>query len=611
MHLRRRNSAEAAGLSQPTTNSSSYPSTSSGANMNTGPSSSSPYSSSSSNPSSRGAASSAGPAPQHPSPSVDLLAASSSGTTNSSSSSGSNLVFCPSPVLFESSGLLLEGPLPPQWLQRLRQDCPTTTTISQSDWKEIAVSALGLKESVAVSVFDIFSSLCFLKPEQRQESNRVLLGKMGGVVDEAKWPQVSASRLVSLPGLTMFLMAQQLLERTVPRTAVGEPNPEAVLAFVKSQLHDMMGLLAVSKQGRLAPQDCQDMQLLLREFANGVEQPFGTSLGFLWPRSEKTVDVSVPVQFIRPRLVLPSDILRSSSPQHHAPFSNNVTLRGLSSTVHIIHSTTSLMACNSSSQAQPANAQQQSSHHHNHHNPAIMKLPSSSFRITRCQQTSIFATSELPNTVLSSLANCTVTLGPVSGLIAVDRCENCQISCLCSALVVSSCRNVTLYVCCNNPPILLGSDLEGVRLAPYNTHYSTLEEHLLSSGINPKLNMWRTGIAPAAILSPSDFSPVSFPIAPQTVAVVTTRTNPVPLPVEYTNAVQLKVQRFTKLTGTLQTAYRQLESSGRRDLAEALRGKLHTMFLDWIYDSGQAKGLLDLLHQAPPAAGSGAAAVGR
>jgi TBCC domain-containing protein 1 len=521
-------------------------------------------------------------------------------------SSGSNLVFCVSPVLFESSGLLLEGPLPAQWMQRLRQDCPTSTTISQSDWMGIAVSTLGIREPVATAIFDVFSALSFLKPEQRQESNRVLLGKMGGVVDEAKWPLVAASRLVSLPGLVMFLMAQQLLERSQPRVPAGEPNHEAVQAFVKSQLHDILNILAVSKQGRLSVQDCQDLQLLLREFANGVEQPFGTSIGFLWPRTEKTVDVATPLQFIRPRLVLPTDVRpphTASSSIQQQPFSNNITLRGLSSTVQIIHSTTTLMACNHSA----SHPLQQASHL----NPAVMKLPSSSFRVTRCLQTNVFATSELPNTVISQLANCAVTLGPVSGVMTVDKCENCQISCLCSALVVSSCRNVTIYVCTSNPPVLVGTDLEGVRIAPYNTHYSTLEEHLLSTGINPKLNLWRCGISPSAILSPSDFSPVSFPIAPQTVAVVTTRTNPVPLPPEYTNAVQLKVQRFAKLTASLQTAYRQLEANGRRDLAEALRSKLHAMFLDWLYDSGQAKGLLDLLHQAPPAAGSGAAAVGR
>lgn len=604
MHLRRRNSAE--GQQQPSPSNATYPASGYGSNTNTqlAPSAS-PYSSgsgSTGNP--RGGYSSGGGGSAQPSPAVDHGMGSSSGAVSS------NLVFCPSPILFETCGLLLDAPLPQQWMQRLRQECPASTSISQADWKEIAVSALGLREAVAGSLFDVFSALCCVKPEQRQESNRVLLGKMGGVVDEAKWPTASASRVVSLPGFTMFLMGQQLLERTTPRAAVGEPNSEAILAFVKSQLSDMVGLLAVSKSGRLTVQDCSELQLLLREFANGVEQPFGTSIGFLWPRSEKTIDGSVLVQFVRPRLVLPSDVRlpASSSHQQQQPFSNNVTLRSLSATVHIIHNTTSLMACNATS----GSHQQATSN-----NPAVMKLPSSTFRVTRCQQTSIFATSELPNTQLTNLANCTVTLGPVTGTLVADRCENCQISCLCSALVISNCRNVTFYVCANNPPVIVGlgtdgsSDGAGIAIGPYNTHYSTLEEHLLSSGVNPKLNLWRSGVPPSHILSPSDFAPVSFPIAPQTVAVVTTRTNPVPLPAEYTNAVQLKVQRFTKLTGTLQTAYRQLETSGRKDLAEVLRQKLHQMFLDWLYDSGQAKGLLDLLHQAPPAAGTGAAAVGR
>ena len=527
--------------------------------------------------------------------------------------SGSNLVFCVSPVLFECSGLILDSTcsLTPALIQRLRQDCPTSTTISFADWKEIATTTLGLRDSIATNIFDVFYALSVTKPEQRQEHNRVLLGKMGGVVDETKWPGVSSARLVSLPGLTLFLMAQLVLDRP-PRAPAGEAPSETILAFVKSQFHEILAMLAVTKQGRLSLQDIGELQLLLREFANGVEQPFGTSIGFLWPRSEKTVDVAVPVQFIRPRLVLPSEIRTPTAATHNTPFPNNILVRGLSSTVHIIQSTTSLMACNLISAPSP---QQQVSGIT--HNPAVMKLASSTVRFSRCNQTMIFATSELPNTAITSMTNCSVTLGPVSGVLLVDRCENCQISALCSALVVSNCRNVVLYVCVNNPPIILngnsdvlggGSTLENVRIAPYNTHYSTLEEHLLSSGVNPKLNLWRCFVQAPLILRPDEFVPVSFPIAPQTVAVVTTRTNPVPLPKEYLDAVQAKVQRFSKLTGTLQTAYRQLESSGRKDLAEALRNKIQTMFLDWLYDAGQAKGLLDLLHQAPPVAGSGAAA---
>eukprot|EP00331_Platyophrya_macrostoma_P004474 CAMPEP_0176427906 /NCGR_PEP_ID=MMETSP0127-20121128/12846_1 /TAXON_ID=938130 /ORGANISM="Platyophrya macrostoma, Strain WH" /LENGTH=121 /DNA_ID=CAMNT_0017809513 /DNA_START=88 /DNA_END=449 /DNA_ORIENTATION=+ len=120
-----------------------------------------------------------------------------------------------------------------QMIARVRQECSTTTTITLSDWRDIAVNILGMKELHAVSIFEVFSSLPqpFNKPENRLEATRVLLGKMGGVVDETKWPQIAAGRVVSLPGLTMFLMAQVLLERP-PRAAAGDINPETLLTYV-------------------------------------------------------------------------------------------------------------------------------------------------------------------------------------------------------------------------------------------------------------------------------------------------------------------------------------------------------------------------------------------
>lgn len=494
---------------------------------------------------------------------------------------GSNLVFCVSPALFETTGVLLPSApwsLTMQQILKIRQECSTNTTISMNDWREIATTILGMQSAHASSLFDVFYSLNqpSLKQESRIEHSRVLLGKMGGAVDEAKWSSVSSSRVVSLPGLSMFLMAQMFLERP-PKASVGEGNPETILTFVKQHLHDFVSSSTVTKPGRVTLNDVQELQLLLREVANGVEQPFGTSLGFLWTRTEKTIDVAVLTQFLRPRIVLPADIRAQGFP-------NNVVTKGIVSSVHI--------------QPNPMNAGPANS------GTTSSKFPSATFRIAKSAQSSFYVTAELPSTTLSQLSNCSVALGPVAGVLSIDRCENTTISALCGAVVLSNCRNVTLCICTNTPPVLGDGILsnEDVRIAPYNTHYSTLEEHLLSSGINPKLNLWRCGIANPFQLPPAEFSSVSFPIAPQGQAVVTTRTNPVPLPKAYSDALAARVLRFQQVSSMLQQTYRQLETSGRKDLSEGLRQKVHSMFLDYLYDNGQAKSLVDLLHQNAPTA---------
>ena len=487
-----------------------------------------------------------------------------------SSGVGNNLVFCVSPTLFECCGCLLDVPsgMTLSMIYKLRSESATSTTISFMDWREIATSVMGIKDPTASNLFDTFYVLS-LKVENRVESSRVLLGRMGGTVDEAKYRAASSSRTVSLPGFTLFLMAQLLLERPPRQQLAGEISSDQILTFVKQHLHDMVSAAAVTKPGRLSLTDVSsDLQLLLREFANGSEQPFGTNVGFLWPRGEKTIDTSVLCQFLRPRIVMPSDV--------KASFPNNIAIRNLTSTVQLLPSPLG---------AQPT------------------RFPGASFKISKCSQTSFYITSILPHTLLSGCVNCTIAMGSVSGLLYIDRCEQCQIVAMCSGVVISNSRNVTLFICSNTPPVLNLGDgnqtLENVKIAPYNSHYSTLEEHVTASGLNPKMNLWKCNIPQSMILPSDQFYSVAFPIAPQTTAVITTRTNPCPLPKEYADALTTRVQTFNQVSSSLQSAYKQLDAAGRHDLAEALRAKVQSMFLDWVYESGQAKPLMEIMTQPP------------
>ncbi|KAH9593187.1 Tubulin binding cofactor C-like domain [Trypanosoma melophagium] len=506
--------------------------------------------------------------------------------------SSNQVVFCVNPVLFQNCGILLDVPtgLTTSAIMKLRQESPNSTAISLAMWTDIAVNVVGMRESVAYSVFDVVYALTGSSiqsssyangtpgntksiAECRQEGNRALLKKMGGTVDESRWPIASASRQVSLPALTIFLLAQLILEHP-PRPMLGEISQEIVMSSVRQHLHDYISAVAITRPGRLTLSDAQELRILLREFVNGVEQPFGTSISFLWPRSEKTIDITILSQFIRPRIVLASELAASTT---SSPFSNNAIVKGLRGTIYI-----------------PPYPVMPS------HSTKI--ISSSSYTIEKCAQSSFFITSDLPHTRLSQLVNCTVALGPVGGILCIDRCENCTISALCAALVVSRCRNINIFICTNTPPVLClhegANTLENVRFAPYNSHYSTLEEHLASSGINPKLNLWNVGLPSTQFLLPPDeFTPMCFPVAPQTSAVVTTRTNPCPLPRAYAEALDRRVRRFQDTSKQLQDAYQQLEAEGRKDLADELRGKVHTMFIEWLRRVGQEKGLINLLLQ--------------
>lgn len=512
--------------------------------------------------------------------------------TPSSLLSTNQVVFCVNPVLFMNCGILLDVPsgLTTSAIMKIRQESPNKTAILFSVWVDIAVNIMGMRDSVAYAVFDVVYALtgsCIQVPqtqsstassaqsktiaEYRQEGNRALLKKMGGSVDETRWPSASATRQVSLPALAIFLLVQLILEQP-PRAMLGEISQELVMSSVRQHLHDYITAVAITRSGRLTFGDAQELRILLREFVNGVEQPFGTSISFLWPRSEKTIDVAILSQFIRPRIVLPSELANSTTT---SPFSNNVIVRGLRCAIHIPPH--SVMPSNSAK-----------------------LMVSSSFTIEKCSQSSFYITSELPHTRLSQLTNCTIALGPIGGVLCIDRCENCIVSALCSAVVVSWCRNVSIFVCTNTPPVICSHDgketLENVRFAPYNSYYSTLEEHLATSGVNPKLNLWNVGLpSPNYILPPDEFTPLCFPVAPPTSSVIATRTNPCVPPRPYAEAVERRVRRFQETSKKLQEAYQRLEAEGRADLAEKLRGKMHTVFIEWLRRTGQEKGLVSLL----------------
>lgn len=152
-------------------------------------------------------------------------------------------------------------------------------------------------------------------------------------------------------------------------------------------------------------------------------------------------------------------------------FANNVVIHDLHDTVYIPPSSSLL-------------------------NESACTFHATSYIIAQCTQTAFYVAAPLPHTRLSLLRNCTVTMGPVGGVLCVDRCEDCTISALCASVIVSSCRNVNLCVCTNTPPVLCTdnsintaivnnnsttatrlptSSLCNVRFAPYNSFYSTLE----------------------------------------------------------------------------------------------------------------------------------------
>jgi hypothetical protein len=497
-----------------------------------------------------------------------------------SNAGGKQLSYTLSPLLFEGAGgLLLKIPsgLTVQSVLRLTSHCSLRAHISVQEWLNAASAIGGITTEVAQHIFDVFAAVSAKSAEVRIQQSRAILSKVGdaltshgsGISGGAAAAQAVASallgRTVSLPGLMLYLIAQIGLERLTKGegfTMEGASDNEAMIAFIKQHLHEVITAVSVTKPGRVSMSDLTELRILFREYLNGTESPIGSNLTFLWPRGEQTVDCSVVSQFMRGRIVAAAEVKAAAA--------TYAVHQGLPSSVHILTS------------APPPRS-------------------SSMLVLSSCSQSSIYVLAPLPSTLLSGLSNCLVVLGPVAGVLTVQRCERCQIVALCGAVVVSDCKDVDLFICTNSPPIYLGAAGDNVKFGPYNTFYSTLEEHLTTAGINPRLNLFRIGLAASNILPPTGsdgngFISIVVPATPNATNNVTTRTNPCPLPPEYAEELQSRTQRFNATSDLLHSTYKQLEDNNRRDLAESLRTKVHRSFTEWLISSGQAKGIVDLLN---------------
>ncbi|KPI89859.1 hypothetical protein ABL78_1028 [Leptomonas seymouri] len=536
------------------------------------------------------------------------------GQDSNAQGAGGQAVYAVNPVLFENCGVLLNTPtgLTTATVLKVLQSSANKTSISLASWKETAMTVLGLRESTAYAVFDVFfafsggciqSTPAYMGGERtsvaqlRQESNRSLLEKMGGAVNQGRWPAASTARQVSLPGLLVFLLCQLFVARKRTATVQSDSivSNSDITEYVRNHLHDFITAVAVTRASRLTQADAAELGYLLREVVNGVEQPFGPSIGFLWQFNEKTIDVAVLSQYLRVRIRPGSEIKKGAASATANAFGfNNVVIHDLANTVHITPYT--LLPDMAS------------------------RLLSSNLTIANCTQTHVYAPSALPHTQLTSLTNCTVSLGPVSGVLSIQNCHHCCISALCGAVVVSGCSNLTLYLCVNTPPVIIQGDaaasaggaadkgnassssiLNGVRFAPYNSFYPAMEQHISNSGISPLLNLWNVGLPDhGAILPPSEFQSMPFPLTQSANLSNVTRTNPCPLPTPYRDAVHRRLQRLREVNEAIGSACAELRDAGRHDLVADLHQRVTTMFRDWLRESGQEHVLADLTHTPPP-----------
>ncbi|KAJ4747922.1 C-CAP/cofactor C-like domain-containing protein [Rhynchospora pubera] len=229
-----------------------------------------------------------------------------------------------------------------------------------------------------------------------------------------------------------------------------------------------------------------------------------------------------------------------------------------------------------------------------------------SIKVLNCHDSMIYILAPVSYATVYGCSDATIVLGAVGKAVKIEHCERVQIVAATKRICIANCRECIFYLGVNQKPLIVG-DNHKLQVAPFNTYYAQLGQHLAQSGINPNENKWDqpfvlgmvdphdalshpAGVSDAQSESSTCLDPdlfTNFLIPSWFCPEVSEPTimNPFVLPEAYREAQKKKE---VNLAGTEQTIRSlQLDENKKRDLACAL----HAQFKDWLYSSGNIRQL--------------------
>ncbi|XP_074269073.1 uncharacterized protein LOC141592349 [Silene latifolia] len=235
------------------------------------------------------------------------------------------------------------------------------------------------------------------------------------------------------------------------------------------------------------------------------------------------------------------------------------------------------------------------------------EVKGSSIKVLNCHESVIYVLAPLKYATIYGCSETTIVLGAVGKALRVEHCERVHVIVAAKRVCIANCRECTFFLGVNQRPLIVG-DNHKLQVAPYNTFYPELDEHMNQVGIEPTINKWNeplplgavdphdslshpAGVSDvqaetATLLDPDQFTNFLIPNwfageAPGP----TTKDNPFPLPEPY-SASQLK--NHSNLGEAKQILQETpLDEAKKRELSCAL----HLLFKDWLYASGNIRQL--------------------
>ncbi|KAG0498311.1 hypothetical protein HPP92_003002 [Vanilla planifolia] len=233
-------------------------------------------------------------------------------------------------------------------------------------------------------------------------------------------------------------------------------------------------------------------------------------------------------------------------------------------------------------------------------------IKGNSVKVLNCHDSVIYLLAPLKYAIVYGCSDATVILGAIGKAVRVEHCERVQVIAASKRICIANCRECVFYLGVNQQPLILG-DNHKLQVAPFNTYYPQMEEHLAHAGIESSINKWNeplvlglvdphdslshpagvfdTQSEPATCLDPEQFTEFLIPRWFAADSSQITRFNPFTLPDAYVASQRNKHLLLADIQKGLRDL--QIDESKRRELACVL----HVHFKEWLYASGNIRQL--------------------
>ncbi|KAK1266836.1 hypothetical protein QJS04_geneDACA016326 [Acorus gramineus] len=232
-------------------------------------------------------------------------------------------------------------------------------------------------------------------------------------------------------------------------------------------------------------------------------------------------------------------------------------------------------------------------------------IKGSSVKVVNCHDSVVYILAPLRYATIYGCSDATIVLGAIGKAVRVEHCERVQVITAAKRICIANCRECVFFLGVNQRPLVLG-DNHKLKVAPYNTFYSQLEEHMTKVGVDGTVNRWDepfvlgmvdphdslshpAGVSEVQAESATYLDPDQFTnfLIPDWLGGTSNRRNPdvFKLPEKYMESQKKNKTIFDNVQQALRDV--QLEDNRKRELASAL----HAHFKDWLYASGNIRQL--------------------